>query len=181
MTIQPQDYIWFPAITGRPAGQAARAGYLGQKIIEVPIAKVASSGTSNATDPFQVRIINPSRRLGCGFAVLFKPDTAQTVADWPSSTWTPIAFDPIGGEFIHELESAIALPRMYELESYVPGVIVQGTLGVPTDAAAATVPGMWLLRVRWEPCIPMCDEEAQSIYAACSASLDYGSTAVLTP
>ena len=179
--IQPSESLWFPAITNRPAGQVVRAGWLGQKIVTVGLAEVAAAGTSQPTATFQARIINPSRKLGCGFAVLFRPATGQTVVTWTASVWTPRGFEPTNGAPLHVLESSIAVPRMYEMETYSPGVIVTGTLGVPVNATPATVPGTWELIVRWEPCMPMCDDEALAIYGACSAGLDFGPSAPLVP
>jgi hypothetical protein len=170
-----QRHGWWPAITGKPAGQGTRPGSIGRKVERKQLARVESAGTSQPTGDVTCRILNPSRRLTCTFAIVFEPDTVQTLVFPGAAVWTPRGFIP-GGDggrevLVHALETGIAIPRMYELDSMLPGVNIAATLAVVTNLAAATVPGTWVLRAAWEPNQPVCEDEVSSLYTGCNADV----------
>lgn len=167
----------------RPAGERQGIGStLGPKLLAVALAKVNSSGTTQLTGTVVARLRNPSRRLGCGFQIHFETASRILVNTYDvASLWTTRVYDPDGDHLLHEIQTSLSLPRQYEMETFAPGVQITAVLGLPKDGAAAVIPGTWVLRVRWEPVVPMCDEETRSLYSGAEAYLDRGLTSPLAP
>lgn len=161
-----------PPLSDRPAGPKTSPGGLGQFQLEVPLCKVRSAGGTAASAAVVARLVNPSRKLGCSFQIHFEPTDVKAVSSFGTSTWSPRAFDPNGARVLHFLEEAEELPRLYEMETFVPGVLIAATLGLPVDSTPATVPGTWVLRARWEPSMPMCEADASALYGLCSITRD---------
>lgn len=165
--------LWQGARSERPAGTAgAVVGVLEPKVIPVFLAKVNSSGTANTTDTVIARIRNPSRKLGCAFQVHFesKDQIAVNAFDGsPANLWTTRVYDPEGGHLLHFLQESVSIPRQYEVETFAPGFQISAVLGLPRDASSNVIPGQWVMRVRWEPVVPMCDDEVRALYGQCAA------------
>jgi hypothetical protein len=170
-----------------PAGErAVSLGALGPKAIEVPLVKANTSGTSQTSGLVIARIRNPSRKLGLAFQIHFEVHqadgrTIDSFAGAPANLWTTRVYDPDGGFLLHVLQTDATLPRQYEMETFAPGVEIRATLGLPLDVAAAAVAGTWKLIARWEPVIPMCDDEVRALYSQCAATLEKGLAIPLAP
>jgi hypothetical protein len=178
---------WQQAIGDRPSGESqVIAGALGPKVVLVPLVKVNTAGTSQTSGTVVARIRNPSRKLGCAFQIHFEVHQAdgRTVASFagaPSNVWTTRVYDPTGGHILHTIQTDQTLPRQYEMETFAPGVQITATLGLPLDVAAAAIAGTWVMVVRWEPVVPMCDEEIRALYNQCTAVLERGLAIPLAP
>jgi len=157
------------ARTNQPGG--APLGFYEPKIQDLVLAKVIAAGGSATSTGAIIRIKNPSRRIGVGFQVHFEPATRTDVNTWGASSWSHWVYDPAGDHRLHELEAGEDLPRMYEAETYAPGFLISATLALPLNAAAAVIPGNWVARVRFEPCMPFCEAEINRLYSDCFASL----------
>ena len=175
------------AASERPAGERnVSLGALGPKILPVPLAKVNTSGTTQTSGTIVARLRNPSRKLGCGFQIHFEVHqtdgrTVNSFAAAPANVWTTRVYDPDGGHLLHELQNSVTIPRQYEMETFAPGVQITATLGLPLDIAAAAIAGTWVLLVKWEPVIPICDDEARSLYSQCAVTLERGLAIPLAP
>jgi hypothetical protein len=159
---------------------------LGPKILRVPLAKANTSGTTQTSGTVVARIRNPSRKLGCGFQIHFEVHqadgrTVNTFDGAPGNLWTTRVYDPEGGHLLHEIQSSVTIPRQYEMETFAPGVQVTAVLGLARDIAAAAIAGTWVLTARWEPVVPMCDDEVRALYAQCAATLERGLAIPLAP
>ena len=179
--------LWQGPQQGRPAGeQQIIGGALGPKIHRLPLAKANTSGTTQTSGTIVARLRNPSRKLGCGFQIHFEVHQAdgRTVESYdaaPANLWTTRVYDPEGGHVLHTIQSSVAIPRQYEMETFAPGVQITAVLGLPRDIAAGAIAGTWVLITRWEPVVPMCDDEVRALYAQCAVTLDRGLTAPLAP
>lgn len=153
-------------------GTGAPLGYYEPKVQNLVLAKVVAAGGGSAISAgAMLRIKNPSRRIGVGFQIHFEPATRVDINTWGTSSWSHWVFDPEGDHRLHELEASFSLPRQYEAETYAPGFLISATLGLPLNAAAAVIPGNWVARVRFEPCMPFCESEIARLYSDCFASL----------
>lgn len=165
---------------GQPNGSTF-AGYnvVGQRVQSLEIGKVLASGGTTSGSAV-MRISNPSRRLGCGFQIHFEPFTRTEVASPGSSSWTVHVMDPEGDHKLHELESGEAVPRQYEAETFAPGFLITATLGTPTAAGGALIPGLWMCKARWEPLPPFCVDETNELFGKCNLTI-VKHAGVLTP
>lgn len=177
--------LWTGPIPDRPAGERSlAAGALGARVREVLLAKVNTSGTSQTSGTVVAKLRNPSRKLGCGFQIHFEAKSRIAINAFdgaPANLWTTRVYDPDGDHMLHELQSSVTIPRQYEMETFAPGVAITAVLGIPRDGGGTTIEGTWVLRVRWEPVIPMCDDEARALFGAAEAWLERGLAAPLAP
>lgn len=157
-------------IPGQSAGSAQVAGTFGQRMIDVPIIYSAAGGALTSATAY-LQVVNPTRRLTCGYQIHFEPTSSQEIQTYGTASWTHYAYDPIGGFRLHELEVGEDLPALYEMDSINPGSLIIATLTPPKTSAPATVPGRWVLRVRWESGIPFCADELPYLYNQCRAQL----------
>jgi hypothetical protein len=163
---------WFPALSSRPAGAQIRPGAQAKKYERKELALVRAAGTSQPTGAITARIVNPSRRLTCSWSIVFESDAVVEIDTWDAAsvmTARACSFDSGREVLEHVLQNAVALPTGYEMDSLVSGVRIVATLGIPLDAAAAVVPGSWILKVTWEPDQPLCDDEVVALYSQCAA------------
>lgn len=162
-----------PILPG-PAGATKGGAALGIKRISVPLAKVNSAGTTRTSATVAARIVNPSRRLSCALSVAFELETQGSITTYSSATWTVRALRPGGDDGreseLHTIESGIALPRMYELDSAIRALLVTCSVTIP-QRSGTNLAGDWRLVVEWEPNITMCEEEILALYSQCDASL----------
>jgi hypothetical protein len=134
---------------------------------------VALTNQSGAT-PAQavVAVKTPSRRLSAMVEVFFEPLTdAESSIVLYNATWTTRA-KAIGIRLsdanLNPINSALALPDSYELDSAIRILRVQADFTTPpTNALLAFVFGTWYLRARWEPNTPMTDEELNQLFNDC--------------
>jgi hypothetical protein len=149
--------------------------------VRVPLAAVATSGTSQTSGTVTARLTNPSARLICSWSVSFEPNAPVLITSYGSATWTLTAARPGGvagrRAALHALETAVALPTMYEIAGGIREVDVSCALALPTP----TVAGSWVLQADWEPTVLICDAELAEIYSRCTAVLTRGLTAPLAP
>lgn len=167
------DFEWKGAqIPGQAAGAQQAIGTYGQKVITIPLAYVRAGSGTLTTAEAVIKIVNPSRRLACAFQVYFEPSARQAINTYDvASVWTVRVWDPDGDHELHELEEGEDLPAQYEMESLAPGAQIVATLGIPKTAAAATISGRWMCKVRWEASMPFCAEEMAYLYQGATASL----------
>lgn len=174
-------------ITDRPAGPQAQAGgATGVYQTRIPLAQVNTSGTSNPTATAIARVFNPSKQLSCAFSVAFEPSSLITpVANFQSAKWTTTAMRPGGRDareaYLHAIESAINLPRLYEMETAVRMVEISCALTVPLDGGGAAIAGNWVVTAEWEPDQPMCDDDVAALYAKCALLVAVRPTSPLAP
>lgn len=141
--------------------------------LTVTLARVAAAGGSASSATVVASIINPSRRLSCSFRVGFEPAAGSSIpASYGSSTWTVRAVSPNritrGKADMHLIRDTEVLPEGYEIDSAVRELRVSCVLGLPLDAAAATIAGQWVLYCEWEPNQPaMCEPEIIDLFARC--------------
>lgn len=177
--------LWVGPVLDRPAGERqVVAGAMGPRVKDVPLARVATAGAAQTSGTVIAKIRNPSRKLGCGFQVHFEAASRIAVNAFdgsPANLWTTRVYDPEGDHLLHFLQEAMTIPRQYEMETFAPGVQLSIVLGLPRDAGGNTIAGNWILRVRWEPVIPMCDDEARALGAAAEAWLEVGLANPLAP
>ena len=179
--------LWQGALADRPAGERQIiTGALGPKRMIVPLVKVNTSGTTQTSGTIVARIRNPSRKLGMAFQIHFEAHqadgrTVDSFAGAPSNVWTTRVYDPEGGHLLQIIQTDATLPRQYEVETFAPGIQITATLGLPLDVAAAAIAGTWVMVVRWEPVVPMCEDETRALYAQCAATLERGLAIPLAP
>jgi hypothetical protein len=154
--------------TQRPANEVTRETQGTRQLSQ----RILLTGQPGTDAQKIVEVYTPSRRLSVGIEVFFEPNVeAESVIALYNATWTTRA-KAVGVKLsdvnLHVIESAVALPRMYELDSSIRIFRVQADfVSPPTTAAAVFVFGNWYLRALWEPNTPLRDEELQHLFADC--------------
>lgn len=121
-------------------------------------------------------INNPSRRLSGLVEVFFDEDpdpilVGSDATNFAGSNWTiraqAIALSHARRP-LHIVESAVLLPRAYEFDTGVRGILVSTVLAHPLDSGGLAVAGTWYMRCRWEPNTPMSDDEVMFLFSHCA-------------
>lgn len=146
------------------------------KSVSVPIARSSASGSAGNSATVKCLIQLPSRRLSCAFSVSFEPDSSQRVASYAvAPTWTATALrrNPVSNKVgtLHSIFSGRSLPELYEVDTAVRLIELSVLVTVAQDGAAATIPGVWVLLVEWEPNQDMasCPGEEAQLFGLCDA------------
>lgn len=172
-----------PKLPGAAGGPAVGVE---PKVLRVPLATVAASGTTRLTVDVAARVAHPSRRLSCYMSIGFEPTAALGITpNVQTSTWVIRAMRPgtrNGREsFLHEVKAASALPDGYEVDSAVRMFLVTATLKIPLDGAGAAIPGTWVLQAEWEPSLDLCQEDLDQQLARAEAQLVTAPAGPLAP
>ena len=157
---------------GPPGSTSDRIASL---VIPQLLGRVNSAGTSNTSDVIVAKVRNPSSRLRCIIEGIFQPDAGVAVNSYTAPSWILRAMRGAADGYreveLHTIESGLALPRAYELDSAVSLVQVTATITIPTDVAAAVITGNWSLIARWEANQPLCEADLLALYAMCGCEV----------
>lgn len=177
MTPRPQ-HMNFLSMVGGGAGQRPHL-HVESKPLELLQVTAAIVGAPTVK---YFTVNNPSSLLTVGFEVGFSPDIPTEVADFGSSSWSPVAMArglTAGLVYLHPLDGGVRtaapipstgqpLPRSYEGATQVKAIRVKCNFYDALAADLSAVTGSWFARAYWDLNVPILDEEADRLLSQCS-------------